>query len=54
MCRLLDKARCILAGGGKRGRVPPLWDGKAAERIAAVILGGPVEQAAQLTETATS
>jgi UDP-N-acetylglucosamine 2-epimerase (non-hydrolysing) len=23
--------------GGKAGRVPPLWDGKAAERIAAVI-----------------
>jgi len=25
----------ILAGGGKRGRVPEFWDGKAAERIAA-------------------
>jgi len=25
----------ILAGQGKRGRVPELWDGKAAERIAA-------------------
>jgi UDP-N-acetylglucosamine 2-epimerase (non-hydrolysing) len=25
----------ILAGGGKRGRVPELWDGRAAERIAA-------------------
>ncbi len=25
----------ILAGGGKRGRVPELWDGHAAERIAA-------------------
>jgi UDP-N-acetylglucosamine 2-epimerase (non-hydrolysing) len=25
----------ILAGKGKRGRVPELWDGKAAERIAA-------------------
>ncbi len=25
----------ILAAGGKRGRVPPLWDGHAAERIAA-------------------
>ena len=24
----------ILAGGGKRGRIPPLWDGRAAERIA--------------------
>jgi UDP-N-acetylglucosamine 2-epimerase (non-hydrolysing) len=30
--------RCIdeiLAGGGKRGRVPQLWDGHASERIAA-------------------
>lgn len=25
----------ILAGGGKRGRVPEFWDGQAAERIAA-------------------
>ena len=25
----------ILAGGGKRGRVPELWDGHAAERIVA-------------------
>jgi UDP-N-acetylglucosamine 2-epimerase (non-hydrolysing) len=25
----------ILAGGGKRGRIPELWDGHAAERIAA-------------------
>jgi UDP-N-acetylglucosamine 2-epimerase (non-hydrolysing) len=30
--RLLDQ---ILAGGGKRGRAPELWDGKAADRIAA-------------------
>ena len=30
--RLLDE---ILAGGGKRGRVPELWDGHAAGRIAA-------------------
>jgi UDP-N-acetylglucosamine 2-epimerase (non-hydrolysing) len=34
--RLVDE---ILAGGGKRGRVPELWDGRAAERIAAH-LGG--------------
>ena len=25
----------ILAGGGKRGRIPELWDGRAAERIVA-------------------
>lgn len=32
-----------LAGGGKRGQIPPMWDGKAAERIVAAIdahLGG--------------
>lgn len=31
--------RCdeILAGSGKRGRIPPLWDGHAAKRIAATI-----------------
>jgi len=27
----------ILATGGKRGRVPDLWDGRAAERIATTI-----------------
>jgi len=29
----------ILAGRGKRGRVPELWDGRAAERIAADLIG---------------
>lgn len=29
----------ILAGQWKNGRVPPLWDGHAAERIAAVVRG---------------
>jgi UDP-N-acetylglucosamine 2-epimerase (non-hydrolysing) len=28
----------LLAGGGKAGRIPELWDGKAAHRIKAVIL----------------
>jgi len=32
----LDKA---LSGGNKRGRIPELWDGRAAERIVAVIDG---------------
>jgi UDP-N-acetylglucosamine 2-epimerase (non-hydrolysing) len=32
----------ILAGEGKNGRMPPLWDGRAAERIVEVILrNGP-------------
>ena len=29
----------ILRGGGKRGRTPELWDGHAAERIAADLSG---------------
>jgi UDP-N-acetylglucosamine 2-epimerase (non-hydrolysing) len=29
----------VLAGRGKRGAVPPLWDGRAADRIADQILG---------------
>jgi UDP-N-acetylglucosamine 2-epimerase (non-hydrolysing) len=29
----------LLAGRGKRSVIPPLWDGKAAERIASILLG---------------
>jgi UDP-N-acetylglucosamine 2-epimerase (non-hydrolysing) len=32
--RILRLAEDIVATGGKRGRVPELWDGKAAKRIA--------------------
>ena len=32
---MLREVSEILAGRGKRGRVPELWDGHAAERIAA-------------------
>jgi UDP-N-acetylglucosamine 2-epimerase (non-hydrolysing) len=32
---ILAKTRDILATGGKRGRLPELWDGRSAERIAA-------------------
>ncbi|MCU0766270.1 MAG: UDP-N-acetylglucosamine 2-epimerase (non-hydrolyzing) [Gammaproteobacteria bacterium] len=35
--RVLDATADILATGGKRGRVPELWDGHAAERIANVL-----------------
>ena len=28
----------ILSGRGKKGTVPPLWDGHAAERIADILL----------------
>ncbi|PKV44117.1 UDP-N-acetylglucosamine 2-epimerase (non-hydrolysing) [Janthinobacterium sp. 61] len=34
---ILALSRAILETGGKRGRIPPLWDGHAATRIAAVI-----------------
>lgn len=37
MNRLKSEADRILRGAAKRGRVPPLWDGKASERVAAVI-----------------
>lgn len=33
--RIREAVADILAGAGKRGRVPELWDGRAAERIAA-------------------
>jgi UDP-N-acetylglucosamine 2-epimerase (non-hydrolysing) len=35
--RLREEVGKIIAGQGKRGVVPPLWDGRAAERIAALI-----------------
>jgi UDP-N-acetylglucosamine 2-epimerase (non-hydrolysing) len=35
--RLRSEMEKILAGDGKHGKVPPLWDGKAAERIAQVM-----------------
>jgi len=35
---LVRGVRETLAGRGKRGRVPDLWDGHAAERIAGVLL----------------
>jgi UDP-N-acetylglucosamine 2-epimerase (non-hydrolysing) len=35
--RILAAVREIRSAGGKSGRVPELWDGRAAERIAAVL-----------------
>jgi UDP-N-acetylglucosamine 2-epimerase (non-hydrolysing) len=32
--RIVRLAGEIAAGGGKRGRIPELWDGRTAERIA--------------------
>ncbi len=38
MDRLKAEARNILSGKSKCGKVPPLWDGKAGERIAEAIV----------------
>ncbi len=37
MGRLREEVSRVLAGKGKVGKVPPLWDGRAGQRIAAVI-----------------
>ena len=37
--RIVAEARKVLSGQGKQGRRPHLWDGKAAERIVAVLAG---------------
>ncbi len=36
--RVGSAAREVLAGGGKKGRIPELWDGRAAERIASILV----------------
>jgi UDP-N-acetylglucosamine 2-epimerase (non-hydrolysing) len=36
--KIINAASNILAGKGKAGRIPPLWDGKAAERIVEILL----------------
>ena len=38
---LKSHVRNVLAGRGRRGAVPPLWDGRAAERIADHLVGVP-------------
>jgi len=38
----------ILAGHAKKGTIPPLWDGHAGERIAAVIAGSAIGSAQQI------
>ncbi len=35
--RIVAEARKVLRGEGKQGRRPHLWDGKAAERIVAIL-----------------
>jgi UDP-N-acetylglucosamine 2-epimerase (non-hydrolysing) len=39
--KILAAAQQILAGNGKPGRIPPLWDGHAAERIVQILLQNP-------------
>ncbi len=34
---LLPELRKILAGRGNRGRIPPLWDGRTADRIVEIL-----------------
>jgi len=36
---LLSAYEVFKNGGSKKGRVPQLWDGKAAERIVNILLG---------------
>lgn len=36
--RLLTELQAILAGSRKQGAIPPFWDGRAAERIAEIIV----------------
>ncbi len=35
--RIIDECSVILRDGGKRGRIPELWDGKAARRIVGIL-----------------
>ena len=37
---LREQFEAVLSGGYKRGQCPELWDGKAAERIVEVLVGG--------------
>jgi UDP-N-acetylglucosamine 2-epimerase (non-hydrolysing) len=38
---ILGAAREILGGNAKKGTIPPLWDGRAAERITDILLHSP-------------
>jgi len=42
MARLRHEVDAILNGNAKSGQIPPLWDGHASERIAAVFASGAV------------
>jgi UDP-N-acetylglucosamine 2-epimerase (non-hydrolysing) len=36
--RVMIEIEPVLAGGGKKDRIPELWDGRAAERIASILV----------------
>jgi UDP-N-acetylglucosamine 2-epimerase (non-hydrolysing) len=40
--KILEESRRILRGEGKRGQVPALWDGRAAERVVSVLAAAPL------------
>ena len=44
--RIAEVPSLLAAAAGKEARVPPLWDGKASERIADVLAGYPLEEPA--------
>jgi UDP-N-acetylglucosamine 2-epimerase (non-hydrolysing) len=37
--KLLSELSRVFAGQAKKGTIPPLWDGHAGERIAALVAG---------------
>ena len=37
--RVREEVQKMLRGETKQGKVPPLWDGKASERIATILAG---------------
>ena len=41
--KIAEESYKILKGKGKKGRIPKLWDGKAARRIVNILLGRPYE-----------
>jgi UDP-N-acetylglucosamine 2-epimerase (non-hydrolysing) len=51
MDQLLAEAGRVLSGTSRKGRVPPLWDGRAAYRIAEIIIALQLEKNAGAAQT---
>lgn len=47
--KILTEARAVLAGQGKRGHVPTLWDGHAAKRIVGILLDKLLHEAPEMS-----